>query len=397
MKFLRQFSFVILVVSACSSGVFADEIDSLKNVIAKLPDDSNKVNTLNELSKQLLNTDPKQTIEYATKAANLAHKIGYIKGEAYAYKFIGISQFNSGDNLETLKTWQHSLDLFKSISFKKGIANLLSNIGNIYYNQGDEENALVYFYQSLKIAEEIKDTVRLSTVYINIGSMYSNRPFDYDKAIKYYKLAMGLSIATHDDYILGNNEMNLGEVYYKQGKIDTALNYFISAVTILKGTDGYSYALNSLANAYMAKKDFDKAILYHQQAYDDAKKLDGNLDMATSLRGMGEVYLEQKKYSNSRAALLSAEGYALKVNGVNELKEIYKLLVQVSAGSNYYKSGFVYQQKLMDIKDTIYSIDKDKKLGSLQFEFDIQKQKGQIDLLQKDQELNEHKIQQQKN
>ena len=154
MKFLRQFSFVILVVSACSSGVFADEIDSLKNVIAKLPDDSNKVNTLNELSKQLLNTDPKQTIEYATKAANLAHKIGYIKGEAYASVKL---------NLEA--AFNKLADAFPDTIIVPTIGNNDSRYHDEAINEGDKEDFDNLYAEVLVICrDELPDDASVSYV-----------------------------------------------------------------------------------------------------------------------------------------------------------------------------------------------------------------------------------------
>jgi class 3 adenylate cyclase len=51
---------------------------------------------------------------------------------------------------------------------------------------------------------------------------------------------------------------------------------------------------------------------------------------------------------------------------------------------------------LTGIKDTLYNLASDKKLASLQFDFDIQKKQGQIDLLTKDQELKEKEISRQK-
>ena len=78
------FIFLFLIPFFC----FAQDakIDSLKKVIAVSKDDTSKVNTLNELSKVIRTAKPLETIRYGKEAIELATKLNYKKGLAYAYK-----------------------------------------------------------------------------------------------------------------------------------------------------------------------------------------------------------------------------------------------------------------------------------------------------------------------
>lgn len=54
-----------------------------------------------------------------------------------------------------------------------------------------------------------------------------------------------------------------------------------------------------------------------------------------------------------------------------------------------------YQTLYTNVKDTLYNIDTDKKLGGLQFDFDLQKKQGEINLLTKDIALTDLKLKRQ--
>ena len=128
----------------------ADKIDSLSSVVKILPNDSNKVNTLVEISKSYFYTDPDKTISYANTAEKLAAEINFPKGLALSYKWIGMGYYIQGKYIEALDNWEKSLAQFEKNKDLVGQANILNNFGTIYFDQTDETKALEYF---LKIVQ----------------------------------------------------------------------------------------------------------------------------------------------------------------------------------------------------------------------------------------------------
>ena len=86
----------------------------------------------------------------------------------------------------------------------------------------------------------------------------------------------------------------------------------------------------------------------------------------------------------------------MEIRANNELKDLYQQMAMAYERSSDYKNAFKYQFLFSDIKDTLYNIEADKKLGSLQFDFDLQKKQGEINLLTKDKALNESQLKRQK-
>ena len=73
-------------------------------------------------------------------------------------------------------------------------------------------------------------------------------------------------------------------------------------------------------------------------------------------------------------------------------ENIYKGMTEVYTRLSDYGNALKYQSLLIDIKDAIYTFEQDNKLAGIAFSSDIDRKKGQINLLTKDQELKQKEI-----
>lgn len=387
--------FFLIIYSALS---FAQELssDSLKQVLASAKEDSNKVNTLLALSKNLFSTSPDEALSYSILARDLSEKIVYKKGVAYSLKSIGKAYYTQGKYLEALDNWHQSLDQFKANGDKVGVANLLSNIGAVYFNQGDDAKALEFYLESLKSSEDIGDKLRIATALNNIGAVYFNKKATQLKALEYYLKSLPLSEELNDKDAIGITSVNLGEIYMNKMNYDSAIMYFNKSLKAYEGSENTPYSLNDIGKVYALQGNYDLAIKYQKEAYDIAKKLNAKLDMTQSLNGLGDTYFQLGDIKSSLLNYKESENIAQEIGASYELKSVYQGLAQCYSELSDYSNAFKYQNLLTAIKDTLYNIETDKKLSGLQFNFDIEKKQAQIDLLTKDKKLKEIDLQRQK-
>ena len=372
-------------------------IDSIKKVLSVAKEDSLKVNSLLSLSKEFYNTAPQDAVFYALQAKDLALRIKYKPGLAYSYKNIGVANYMLGNFVESINNYELSLAVFDSLNDKIGIANILSNEGAVYFNKADDEKALELYLRSLDFSEQAGDTLRIFTALQNIGAVYFNKKITQDKALDYYAKAMSMSRSINDKDALGTITVNTGEIYLDKGQDSLALNYFKKSLDIYKGSPNIPYSLNDIGKVYLFRKDYDTAIKYHEEAFDISQKLNAKVDMAQSLLGLGDVYKEQgdntKAVDFYKQAKTIAEGIS-KANYV--LQETYFGLANSYAKLSDYKNAFKYQTLYTDTKDSLYNLDIANKMSGLQLNFDVQKKQAQIDLLKKDQVLQDLDIKRQK-
>jgi two-component system, NtrC family, sensor kinase len=358
--------------------------------------DSLEVMRLLQLSKSNFDDAPDKAISFAEEAKVLAEEVQYYGGVALALKNIGIAYYYQGKDVEALDYWQQSYETYKASGDQIGEANILSNIGAIYFNQGDDAKALEYYLQSLTLAEKTKDKLRILTALNNIGGVYFNKKASHDKALQYFLKALPLAVELEDKESIGTIAVNIGEIYFEKGNDAKALEYFNQSEKAFDNSENSPYVYNAMGKVYVKQGKYDLAITYHNKALAIAEKLNGNLDIVQSLIGMSNAHIKYGKKEAGLANLIRAEKLAIEGKFNKELKDIYQSLATTYSLNNDYKNAFVYQTKFSSIKDTLYNIETDKKLGSLQFDFEIRKKEGEISILTKNKELQETAIKRQR-
>lgn len=379
-----------------SHKVFASQQDSLRKLLKSQTEDTFRVNILNQLAKTYFESNPDSAIKISQASKMIADKIGYKSGWALAQKNIGIVYYLQGNYIDAIKTWDQAIQVYQSIGDKRGVANILGNQASVYFNQGDEAKSLELDLKSLQISESINDTLRIVTSLNNIGTVYLNKPATYNKALEYFLRSYALSKAIKDQYLMGTASVNLGEIYYKKNDDATAMKYLKEAHKAYEGTEDLPYALNYLGRVYCRQKDFAQAISIHKEAFQYAKRRDARLDMTQSLIGLGQAFLSKGDPHAAIRNFKEAIQTGVPLKATTEIKDAYEGLTMAYSRTGDFANAFTFQNLLLAIKDTIYNINTDKKLGTLQFNFDLEKKESQINLLTKDKEIQNKELERQK-
>ena len=373
-------------------------MDSLKIVLSKQKVDTNRVNTLVAITMGLAQSSPDEAIKYGTEASVLANKLQYKKAEALALKFTGMAYYFQSKFVETLDYWLRAMAVFKAMRDKAGEANILNNIGSVYFNQSDDAKALSYSLQSLHIAEQIKDTLRIASALTNIGNVYINKKATYGKALDYLSRALPLLEKLDNKQSMVIASSNLGEVYFNRNRFDSALYYYKKSLQATENKDeAYTNsALTNIGKVYAKMGNFNQAVQYQQRALDLAKKLKATLYISKSHLALADTYKDNGDVKTSLDHYNEAAKTAKEVHAYYELKDAYAGLSASYAALGDYDKAYNYQALFSNFKDTLYNLETDKKLGSLQFDFDLQKKQGEINLLVKDKKLSEVELKRQR-
>jgi class 3 adenylate cyclase len=384
------FSFFICTIAS------ANEADSLRRLLSSTIPDTTRVNVMNTLSKSYFDTNPDSSVIIANSSKVLAERIKYKAGLALAIKNMGIGYYLQAKYVEAIKTWQNAMEVYKLIGDKAGVANMLGNQGAVYFNQGDDAKSLELHLKSLKMSEDVGDTLRIITSLVNIGIVYLNKEATYKKALEYLLRSYKLSLEKKDQYLIGTSSVNVGETYFKMGDDSTALTYFFKSKKACEGTENLPYTLNYIGKVYLKQKKYDAAIGIHKEAYEFSKKLDTRLYTTQALVGLAQAYFAKGDIVSSVNTYKQSLEIGLPLNLVTEMKDAYQGLTEAYSKQSDYTNAYKYQNLLLAIKDTIYNTNTDKKLGTLQFGFDLEKKESQISLLNKDKEIQQQEIQRQK-
>ncbi|MFD1314112.1 adenylate/guanylate cyclase domain-containing protein [Namhaeicola litoreus] len=372
-------------------------IDSLRDVLTKSKKDSLSVNALNEISSDLLNQGEfSQSLEFAQRAKKLANEIGFTKGEAYAFKQIGLVHYYQGNYIETFDNWTKSLETFELSTDSTGIANILNNLGGLYRLQGSNAKAIEFSLRSLRIAEKIKDSLRVVSALGNIAITYADNPQDYELALDYYNQMV--------PYLVSGNNIELAKAYYfgvglikdDQANYEEALKSFKEALSITENTIYYAENLMFLGQTYYHMGDLERANQYLDLGHEIAIANDQQYENIQILIQKGIV--NQKNDAKEAIRFFEeAETLAKEMELTYELRDIYDGLSKAYKNQGDFRNAYNYQNKYLAQNDSLFNLETDDKIRGLQFDFDLNKKQDEISLLEKEGEIQELKVQKQRN
>ncbi|TAL59515.1 MAG: tetratricopeptide repeat protein [Bacteroidetes bacterium] len=325
------------------------KIDSLLTIINIVKIDSEKVNLLNQLAKELeLKGNFDESINYSQEALKLSQSLDFKKGIAIAYNNLGNSNYSKGNLDVALDFHLKALNIRQEINDKKGIGDSYNNIGLIQYQLGNYDKALEYYYDDLKISEELKNKRGMAGIYHNIGSVYYDKK-EYNKSLEFYFNAVKINKEIKNNKWLGNNYTNI-------------------------------------AMTYEMMNDYGNTAKFYKDAIDIYKIINDKDGLTSAYINIGNFYLARKNILEAKENILNALYLAKEINSKSGIYHSYFNLANCDTLEGNYKNAFYHYQLYKMYKDSIYDEESDKRLSEMQTRFETEKKDNEIKLLNTEKE-----------
>ena len=363
-------------------------IDTSLFFYSKALEKSNKINDTSLIIKSLnligvvhsIKGDYQKALQYMNQSLELSKKQNNKKGIAKNLGNIALIYQNKSEYSKAIEYGLKSLEIYQKLNDKQGISKNLSNIGNIYWYQSNYNKALEYYLKSLKLNEEIRDSNGISFDLGNIGIIYYNQK-NYNKALEYYLKALEISRLINNTYnsvkILGS----IGIIYTKNKNYTKALSYHIKAYKIAHKI-GYKLTeamnLGNIGTIYQQINQKEKALIYMQKALDIYKSIDNKYGEVATLINISNLYNNTKQYTKAIKILIQALESAKKINSLELQLKAYKELSQSYTNLKNYEKALNYQNLWINIKDSIFNIEKTKAITELRTKYETEKKEQKI-------------------
>lgn len=283
---------------------------------------------------------------------------------------------------------QKAFEIFKKLKKTDLSLIALNSIGANYTSLNDYKNALDCYFQVLKIAEQSKKTGMIANAYGNIGLVFK-RIGNYKKAYVYYEKAISILLKFNDT-------ANLINIYHSYGAAKDSDNDQKGAIKLYeKGLrlatkpeyDNLKYDLiNSLGVAYLAQKNYEKAIGYLKQSSDyyneneNKNKLSiANLYYAQALTQAPDDILRKNNINLSQKdnIAISLLRESVKINEELEIPEslMYdkELLAKIYEKKGDYKNAFLETKEFQRLKDSLAFSEKREEAIKKEMQYDSDK------------------------
>ncbi|MBI3501571.1 MAG: tetratricopeptide repeat protein [Bacteroidetes bacterium] len=302
---------------------------------------------------------------------------------------------NCPSNEAAMQHANNGLALSQKLHHKKFSIRFTHIIGNVFYNMGNYAKSLEYYLKEEKLIEP-GDKRRLTSVYNGLGNVYSAMQ-NYDKAIEYYREGIVVLDSMGSKYIRNHSSFynNLGLAYFSKKNYNEAVNYFLKVIKLEDGPYATGDAYSNTGDVYFERKSFGTAIEYYKKALSLFEQMGMSQRVSSAYNNIGKVCLAQNNFTEAEQYFTQA---IEKIKGTaNEVLLVsYDGLSKTNAGLNNYKDAYEYHKKYSDLKDTILNAESSKQIAEMQTKYETEKKEQQINLLNKDKELQDAQLNRQK-
>lgn len=180
-------------------------------------------------------------------------------------------------------------------------------------NQDLSQDSIIFQLKEYYVNKNDIENMALSTFLA--GCVLQNRK-QSNGAMSEYKKAEEYSKNLENNYLKGQIQVNIGDLYYKQYLMNEALERYRNAIKIYEESNDYKRIISvydKLGNAYQIKNtNDDSAQLYYYMALDLAKKHNDNHEIGFIYRNMGTAYLSSGNLDKSYYYNIEALPYSEK-------------------------------------------------------------------------------------
>lgn len=392
-KGMRSIIFLFCVLIANIS-VWATQTDSILMSVSALPD-TQKVNILRENGIRLCNEgEYSAALQLLTTAYEIAEKVSYPVHQANMLKFIGNCYMQTGENNLALEKYHLALQYAVKYKDSAEYTQLLNNKGLVHRNMGNYEKAIEVLYEALQIAEKLNNEISLGQIHSNIAGIfyYQDR---YDEALLYYERADEIYKKLKNKEGSVSVKSNMAAIYLEKKEFKKSLLNFKEVFSFYETLKNYrvmSIIANNMARAYIGMVDYISAQNQLQLSMVYANMAGNKSSLAHANYLMGEVYLLQKRYTESLLYFSKALEIGKQSAIKPLLRDAYQKMAEVEFLSGHFESAYKFHKLYALYNDSIVNENTNKQIAEIQEKYESEKKERAIELLSKEKLLQEIEI-----
>ncbi len=341
---------LLLIASlvVCSIWAFAQEdthvVDSLEQVLTT-QQGSERIKTMIQMVWAFYDISFDDGIDWGEKAKQLAHESGDMELEAQATYAMGV-QYGYHNDLDLAQDYlKEAYNLFEQVGNETKAFDALWNQAYFELILGNMDTASMAFQKVQALAERIQDSMAYALAGFNLGFVQYQRN-DFEGAIAAFKSSRKVYEFFNDSASMAMADVNLATCYGECGRNSEAKALFASVIPRLEALKEYDDLLNAYKNyGLLFERDhinYDSAYYYFEKAL-EVTALEGlsPQDRQTMGNTKADVLVELGNVAHERNELQQAVNYYEEALALAERNHYHFGLMQalVGLGQLYAEQG----------------------------------------------------------
>lgn len=371
--------------------------DSLINILNATSEDSIKVKFLLQLARSFDFYEREKSIEYYKKALKFEQDK---RRTAEILDTIGFFNWQLGNLEESIEFYSQSELLFTELNDSLWLGRIYNTLGVCYWGLGKGNEALKFYQKAAKIRKGIGDNTGTARVLNNISIIYRSWGL-YEDAIKFNKEALTYAFVEKNNYVVAFTYSNIGNYYENVKDYSAALtNYNIGFQYLLKEEEinnSNSYFSEFFGNVYFKTGKLDSALYYYNKSLDYANRINNQNRISIAEYNLGKTYFQLNQIEPAKKHILYSFSKSLEKNYKNLQKDNMIMLAKISEKEGNISNAFNYLKRASELKDSLFNTEKIANFNELQKKYITEQHEQENVLLRKDIEIQQLRIQKQKN
>lgn len=389
-----------------------DIIDKLSERGTSKEDFIEKIDILNKLAHEIRKKDSLKTISISEVVLDIASKIDYKKGIAFATlhkamandilgnyeeaaagyeesvklftelgdefciaratRGIGKTYRKQYKNFQAIEYFEKSAEMFQEMGDKENYGETISDIADAYHFMNEFATALEYYLKTIEIFNELGNKSKISIVYNRIAVINMDLG-EIEEALEYYHKSVELKRELGDKLNEALSLMNIGLIQHDKKNYEEALNFYHQAIEVSREASSKlneALCLINIANTLVIQDKFEEA----EKDLDKAKELlvdnkDKNYTAHLYLT-YGNLYIHKQEFYEAIHFLNDAMAIADEIQLKNLKMDCYKYYSECYIGLTDYEKAHEYFKKYYDLKNEIFSKEMYEKIKNLQYKYE---------------------------
>lgn len=328
-------------------------IDSLLVRLTDPHSPADQIQTLNELCRNFIRTNPEKTIQYGELALQL-YRQNRLDPQPSLLRYIAYAYDRKGDftkAMEYLETAIPYLSRNDTVNYFRTVDYL----AYIYLKNGEYLRAIEQYSQNLDAAEKEGLNTAITRAHAGLANAY-RMVADTDKEM--FHLEKFLESAMEDNLKrdISIVEFRLGDYLLDGFEYEIALAHFRKALSIAEDLSDSTWMvsiLNRIAwNHYVLNKP-DSALMYYEQSLDLALRLGLKTGMVNAYGNMGNIYRDRNDYERALSFYNQSFELARGDSDYYHLAWISRDISELHAQLGEYKMAFEAYKQYTAYEDTL--------------------------------------------
>ncbi len=302
--------FFLLIAALSGFAQNAAIIDSLLKQLKITQSDSARADIYNNLCWNYRVDSPKLGYDYGTMALSIYVKQKNILKQCNVLNKLGINKRNLGEYSAALDDFYKILSIAEIPLCNLEIAYANNNIADIYSRLEKYDKAIEFTDKALPLFRSVDNKTGIAYNLNMKGSIYENKK-EWKNALVYYKMGLTLRISIGDISGAATSFVHIGDCCLELNLPDSALVYYKKGIEYYDkaGFTNYGQSYISLGKYYAAKKEYQKAINYLEEAIAKARLMRSPMNIQKANEVLHNVYFSLKNYKKAyETQTLAREG-----------------------------------------------------------------------------------------